>query len=208
MAVLSNSKHEKFCNERMSGKSGAAAYRAAYGSDVGGADQAASRLLKRDDIGARLAELQSETAERNEVTVDSLVRDYQRIYDESMKDPKTYPAAVNAKNSIAKITGIWLDKVQVSTESIGFEALTTPRAFRRVVCGGCHRRAAMSRTAPIAEAGLVWSPHRPIAWDNPSSVSPNCRQRDARMAASFRSASSSLPTLSVEMKSSPGRPTR
>ncbi len=118
MPDLQNPKHERFCNERMSGMSGAAAYRAAYGDDVRGADQAASRLLRRNDIQARLTELQSETAERNEVTVDSLVADYQHIYDESMKDPKTYAAAVNAKNSIAKITGIWLDKVQVSTESM------------------------------------------------------------------------------------------
>lgn len=117
MPALANSRHEHFCNERMSGKSGAAAYRAAYG-ETRGADQAASRLLKRDDIQGRLTELQSETAQRNEVSVDSLVRDYQYIYDESMKDPKTYAAAVNAKNSIAKITGIWLDKVQVSTESM------------------------------------------------------------------------------------------
>lgn len=123
MAALRNPKHERFCNEHMSGKSGAAAYRAAYGEGVRGADQAASRLLKRDDIKARLTELQSETAERNEVTVDSLVRDYQHIYEESMKDPKTYAAAVNAKNSIAKITGIWLDKVQVSAESMTDEEL-------------------------------------------------------------------------------------
>ena len=123
MAALSNSKHERFCNERMSGKTGAAAYRAAYGEHTKGADQAASRLLKREDIQARLTDLQSETAERNEVTVDSLVADYQHIFDESMKDPKTYAAAVNAKNSIAKITGIWLDKVQVSTESMTDEEL-------------------------------------------------------------------------------------
>ncbi len=123
MVALANPKHELFCNERMSGKSGAAAYRAAYGDGVRGADQAASRLLRRDDIKTRLAELQTETAERNEVTVDSLVADYQHIYTESMKDPKTYAAAVNAKNSIAKITGIWLDKVQVSTESMTDEEL-------------------------------------------------------------------------------------
>ncbi len=123
MAALANPKHERFCNERMSGKSGAAAYRAAYGEHTKGADQAASRLLSRDDIQARLAELQSETAERNEVTVDSLVQDYEHIYTESTKNPKTYAAAVNAKNSIAKITGIWLDKVQVSTESMTDEEL-------------------------------------------------------------------------------------
>ena len=123
MAALSNPKHERFCQECLSGKTGAAAYRAAYGEQTKGADQAASRLLRRDDIQARLTELQSETAERNEVTVDSLVADYQHIFDESMKDPKTYAAAVNAKNSIAKITGIWLDKVQVSTESMTDEQL-------------------------------------------------------------------------------------
>ncbi len=123
MPALASSRHEHFCNERMSGKSGAQAYRLAYGEHTKGADQAASRLLKRDDIQARLAELQSETAERNEVTVDSLVQDYEHIYTESMKNPKTYAAAVNAKNSIAKITGIWLDKVQVSTESMTDEEL-------------------------------------------------------------------------------------
>lgn len=123
MAALANPKHERFCNERMSGKSGAAAYRAAYGEDVKGADQAASRLLRRDDIQSRLAELQSETAERNEVTVDSLVKKYEYIYDKWKDDVRGASAAVNAQNSIAKVTGIWLDKVQVSTESMSDEQL-------------------------------------------------------------------------------------
>ena len=123
MAELSNLKHEKFCQEYVKDGVGSRAYRAAYGSDVGGADQAASRLLKRDDIQARLTELRSEVAQRNEITVDSLVQKYEYIYERRKDDVRGASAAVNAQNSIAKVTGIWLDKVQVSVENMTDEEL-------------------------------------------------------------------------------------
>ncbi|MCH8113382.1 MAG: terminase small subunit [Proteobacteria bacterium] len=122
MAALANPKHERFCNERMSGKSGAAAYQAAYGEDVRGADQAASRLLKRDDIQARGAELQSETAQRNEVTADSLVAEYDEAIAFAKGDAKQTSARVNAITAKAKITGAWMDKPK-SAEDMSDEEL-------------------------------------------------------------------------------------
>ena len=125
MAVLSNLKHEHFCNERMSGKSGAAAYRAAYGERTRGADQAASRLLKRDDIQARIKELQDEVAQRHEITVDSLIEKYTYVYEQAKDDPRGYAAAINAQNSIARITGNWKERVELSVEQLSDEELAS-----------------------------------------------------------------------------------
>ncbi len=88
-----------------------------------GADQAASRLLKRDDIQSRISELQAEAASRAEISVDTLVQDFQNIHDKAMLDPKTYMAATNAKIAQAKICGLWNEKITVAAESMTDEEL-------------------------------------------------------------------------------------
>ena len=107
MAELANLKHEQFCQARVSGKSGAEAYRLAYGSNVGGADQAASRLQKRPEAKARIDELRKELAERNELDRDQIVQDYQAVYEKGMEHPERggLAAAHQAKSGQAKILG-------------------------------------------------------------------------------------------------------
>ena len=107
MAELANLKHEQFCQARVSGKSGAEAYRLAYGENVKGADQAASRLQKRPEVKARIDELRQELAERNELDRDQIVQDYQAVYEKGMANPERggLAAAHQAKSGQAKILG-------------------------------------------------------------------------------------------------------
>ena len=74
MPVLQNPRHEKFCELVVSGIRPSAAY-TSIGYSAGGADQAASRLLKRDDIRARVSEL-SNAAQQSAVERCSLTRSW------------------------------------------------------------------------------------------------------------------------------------
>jgi phage terminase small subunit len=80
MAALANAKHELFALAIVEGKNGADAYAAAgYSVDRKVASVNAVRLLDRDDIKARIAELQGEHRERHTATVDNLVAELTRI---------------------------------------------------------------------------------------------------------------------------------
>ena len=58
MQILRNPRHEKFCELVVSGIKPSEAY-ISIGYSANGADQAASRLLRRDDVRARISELQA-----------------------------------------------------------------------------------------------------------------------------------------------------
>ena len=70
-----------------------------------------------------MAEIRSEAAGRAEVTVDSLIEKYEYIYEQAKDDPRGFSAAVNAQNSIARITGNWKERVEISVESMTDEEL-------------------------------------------------------------------------------------
>lgn len=110
-------KHELFCQEYVKDCNGKRAYEAVYGP-VKNASAAAARTHRRPDCMARIAELQYGIAERNKVTVDSLVAELDEMIGLAKQDPKSYSAAVNAINSKAKISGNWVDQVQVTAESM------------------------------------------------------------------------------------------
>ena len=89
MAELKNSKHEQFCWEYIKSRdNGKRAYLAVYGQ-VRGAAQSARNLLQRSDIQARLAEIRAATAERNEVSVDSLVAELDEVICFRERGPQT-----------------------------------------------------------------------------------------------------------------------
>lgn len=115
-------KHELFCQEYVKDQRGDLAYTRSYGQTKNPA-AAASRLLARTDIKARIAQLQDALAERNEVTVDSLMQDLERIYQIGIDlgdkgDTKGLSPAATAKHTQAKLAGLMVDKVQHSTESM------------------------------------------------------------------------------------------
>lgn len=112
MAELSNLKHEKFCQEYVKDGVGSRAYRAAYGSDVGGADQAASRLLKRDDIRARIQEIRDVLAAKTGMSQEQIVADLESIFEMGKANPERggLAAAHQAKAQQAKILGYTSEK--------------------------------------------------------------------------------------------------
>ena len=118
MAELKNPRHESFAQEHAVSGNATGAYREAYGKDAKGAPQGGSRLLRRPDVKARIEEIKGEIAHRHEVTQDTLVAEYDEMIALAKQDPKSYSAAVNAINSKAKVTGNWVDRVQVSTEAM------------------------------------------------------------------------------------------
>lgn len=72
MPVLSNPKWERFCQERIQGKSEIEAYElSGFSPDDGNA----SRLSSRPEVQARIQELTGNAAERAEVTVASLIEE-------------------------------------------------------------------------------------------------------------------------------------
>ena len=112
MAELSNLKHEKFCQEYVKDGVGSRAYRAVYGSDVGGADQAASRLLKRDDIQTRIEEIRDALAAKTGLTQQQIIEDLESVFGKGMDNPERggLAAAHQAKAQQAKILGYASEK--------------------------------------------------------------------------------------------------
>lgn len=113
MPVLENPKHERFVQELAKGKSASEAYRnAGYDAEGNSADAAASRLLKKVKVAARLAEIQERVAKRVEITVESLIQEAAEIQAAAMVAGQ-HSAAVSALTAKAKIAGKWIERKEV-----------------------------------------------------------------------------------------------
>lgn len=125
MAELKNLKHEKFCQEYVKDGIGSRAYRAVYGSDVRGADQAASRLLKRDDAQARIVEIRDALAVRTGMTQEQIVEDFEKVYEKGMENPERggLAAAHQAKSAQAKVLGFATGKEKKPVDEMTDEEL-------------------------------------------------------------------------------------
>jgi hypothetical protein len=73
----------------------------------------ASRLLKRDKVQRRIAELQAQRAKRLEVTVESMLGDLDELCSGAVKAGQFGPA-VRAKELAGKLYGMFKDSVLVS----------------------------------------------------------------------------------------------
>ena len=112
MPALKNGKHEKFVKEIFIGnKNNADAYRAVYGEQqsVFSASASANRLLKSAKIIARISELQAQVAEKHEITVDSMIKEFAETAAEA-KAEKQYGPAMTGLTAIAKLAGLWVDQ--------------------------------------------------------------------------------------------------
>jgi len=102
MPVLKNSRHEKFAQELAKGKTAIDAYgEAGYKPDRG----AATRLSANVSIRDRVAELQSKTAKKVEITVDSLAAELEEARSLALAEKQT-SAAVSATMGKAKLFGL------------------------------------------------------------------------------------------------------
>ncbi len=111
MPILTNPRHERFCQELAQGKSATQAYINA-GYDVGSdksANEASSRLSRNVKVQARLRELQGKLAADVEVTVQSLLREAAEIQ-HAAKDAGQMSAAVAALTVKAKLAGKLIDR--------------------------------------------------------------------------------------------------
>ena len=120
MPVLTNPRHERFAQAifaqiakgRGEYSQGKAYLAAGYNCSSESARRCASRLLTIvDDIGARVAELQSASAKRKRVTVESIVDELEeaRALAKDKEHTNTMVAATSAK---AKILGLSVDRVE------------------------------------------------------------------------------------------------
>ena len=123
MPALQNPRHECFAQKHAKNGNATHAYIEAFGDSVKAPAQAGARLLKRGDMQARLTEIRGDTAERNKISADTLVAELDEMIALAKQDPKSYSSAVNAITAKAKISGNWVDRVQVSTEAMSDEEL-------------------------------------------------------------------------------------
>jgi phage terminase small subunit len=113
MPTLDNHRHEKFAQEIFSGKNATEAYRAVYGekktAEVTSA--VAARLLGIARVHARLRELQAEAADKNQITVESMIKEFANAAKDAKTD-KQHGAVVSALTAVAKLAGFWVDRAE------------------------------------------------------------------------------------------------
>jgi len=109
MPILKNPRHEKFALVLSEGKSASEAYALAGYKPC---RQNAARLTTKDDIRARLAEIQGVAAKATEVSIESLLNELEdaRIRANSLDQLSTAVRAIEAK---AKVSGIMVQRVEV-----------------------------------------------------------------------------------------------
>lgn len=123
MAPLKNARHEKFALALAEGKSATEAYTFAGYKPC---RKNAARLTTKDDIKARLAEIQAAAAKATEVTVESLLQELEgaRKRADSLDQLNAAIRTIEAK---AKVLGIMVQRIEERIEVGG------PGAFRQ--CG-------------------------------------------------------------------------
>jgi len=110
MPVLKNARHERFAQELAKGKTATEAYTAAgYKGDR----TAASRLSSNVNIAARVAELQSKTVKKAEITVQSLADELEEARAIALAE-KQSSAAVSATMGKAKLFGFGIERRHLS----------------------------------------------------------------------------------------------
>ena len=116
MSLKITQKQEKFVQAYIETGNASEAYRQAYdckATSVKTSNEAASRLLKKSKVSARVVELRAQHVERHNITVDSLTlmlkddRDLARKNDEAS-------AAITAVMSIAKLHGLVVERINAT----------------------------------------------------------------------------------------------
>lgn len=113
MAKLT-AKQEAFCLKYIEVKNLSEAYRATYSCDrmkSASVNSCASKLMGNLQITSRIEELEREAAERNEVTVDSLAREYEEARKLGIEQGQI-SASVSATTGKARLFGLDKQKVE------------------------------------------------------------------------------------------------
>ena len=114
-------KHKEFADAYIQSRNASEAYRIAYGNKKESVvNSAASRLLRNVKIRNYLVKVQTEkltkTAEKQDITRDFLIQQYLTVYEKATEQSSTLSVAKATLDSLAHISGLWLDKrtVEVS----------------------------------------------------------------------------------------------
>ncbi len=119
MTVLRNPRYEIFAQEFAKGKSATEAMALAGYSDP----RNSTRLTKNDEIRRRVHEIQNRGAARAEVSVASLVQEFDEARNLALERGQA-SAAVAATMGKAKITGLMVERAEVGNAG-EFDAMTS-----------------------------------------------------------------------------------
>jgi hypothetical protein len=134
-------RQEQFCQQILSGKSYAEAYRIAYGASQSASEANGPRLIRSDRVQARIAQLRADWAAAERVTIPFLTRELFATAAEA-RAALQHGAAVSAYTTIGKMHGLLTDKLQVDV------AIRKPSALPDSPDD-------MTETAWLESAGLV-----------------------------------------------------
>ncbi len=112
MPVLVNPRHELFAQELAKGKTATQAMQAANYSDP----RNSTRLTKKDEIRRRVAELQTITANKAAITIQSICAELDEA-NQVAKAKGQAAAMVSASTLRAKLAGLLREKVEISDAS-------------------------------------------------------------------------------------------
>ena len=113
-------KQEKFCQNIISGMSGADAYRNSYNCQKTKDDVIyvrASELIRKPDIAARIEFLRQEIVEKSEITALDLISELEDVRLKAMENGQT-SAAVSAIMGKAKLLGLGSETINIKPPKI------------------------------------------------------------------------------------------
>ena len=122
-------KQERYCQERIKGKSQRQAYRAAYNADGMGdacTDVTACRLEAQSKISLRLQELRARSAEESILTRDDIAKSLTEIATSSGSES----ARLKALDQLARLQGAYDDHTQVDIRAAVLTASDKSDAIR------------------------------------------------------------------------------
>lgn len=167
MPALANPRHERFARAFMKCGVAARAYRKAGYNNTSrnGLDVNACRLLRHTKVKRRLTELRQQMADRNRITVDSLLQDLaeDRALARTLGQPS---AAIAATQLSAKLVGLLVDRkesgqpgdfagLQSSDEVLALIKRELGEEAATLLAGALERREQASEVLPGSEGSAA-----------------------------------------------------
>lgn len=134
MSKLSE-QQEAFCRHLIEGKTQYEAYIAAGYSDTNSSHANASRLISKDKIANRLAELRGNAAESAEVTLEWLLEKAKQVLEAAMKD-NSHAASIGAIKELGILSGQRVEKSQRENINRNVDEYTEQELVDYIASGG------------------------------------------------------------------------
>ena len=117
MPTLKNPRHEQFVQLVVQGTlhgwtQGEIYQRAGFKSGGHAAEVGASRLMKNADIRRRLGELAAPAVKRTKITLETLIDQFDQVFDGAMED-RQFGAAGSAASTKARLVGYLRDRLEI-----------------------------------------------------------------------------------------------